>query len=320
MIELVKIRTDGGTQSRAEISQETVADYAEAMADPEAVFPPAVVYYDGKDYWLADGFHRLAAWAQIGRVEVPADVRQGTRRDAILHACAANSAHGLRRTNEDKRRAILTLLEDDEWAAWSDREIARRVRVHHSTVAKYRAELMGVTGYLASEPRTYTTKHGTEATMRPAQTGAKSKPDQEQVTTSAPQENIAQTPVEPDQGTAQTPADQEPEPTPDPYGYAKLTEVALLDLANGLRADLDDEKAKRKAAQAEVKSLKAQLRDFIGDDKDEVIRRLQNEVKNAGNAKWKALEDRDAYHRQLHAVKKERDAALKSLAAQEVPI
>lgn len=112
----------------------------------------------------------------------------------------------------------------------------------------------------------------------------------------------------------------EREAAPDPYGYGKLTEDALLDLANGLRADLDEEKAKRKAADAEAKSLKAQLRDFQGDDKDEVIRRLQASVKNAENAKWKALEGRDAYHRQLHAVKKERDAAIKKYQDQEVTI
>ena len=114
------------------------------------------------------------------------------------------------------------------------------------------------------------------------------------------------------EAVASIPADvPEPEPEPDPYGYAKLTDEALLDLANGLRADLDDETAKRKAAEAEAKALKAQLRDFEGDDKDAVIRRLQAAVKNAENAKWKALEDRDAFNRQLYAVKKERDAALK---------
>ncbi|QDP53982.1 MAG: hypothetical protein GOVbin2937_59 [Prokaryotic dsDNA virus sp.] len=114
------------------------------------------------------------------------------------------------------------------------------------------------------------------------------------------------------EAVASIPADDpEPEPEPDPYGYAKLTDEALLDLANGLRADLDDETAKRKAAEAEAKALKAQLRDFEGNDKDAVIRRLQASVKNAENAKWKALEDRDAFNRQLYAVKKERDAALK---------
>ena len=126
------IRIDGGTQSRASINEATVAEYAEAMADPATVFPPVIAYFDGREYWLADGFHRLAAWRQIGRTDIPAEIRQGDRRAAILHSVAANSAHGLRRTNDDKRRAVLTLLEDAEWSTWSDREIARRCAVHQS--------------------------------------------------------------------------------------------------------------------------------------------------------------------------------------------
>ena len=121
------IQTDGGTQSRTGLYLATVDDYAETMS-AGVEFPPIVVYYDGSQYWLADGFHRLAAWKQIHQdfVPIPADVRQGTRRDAILHSVGANSTHGLRRTNEDKQRAVLRLLEDQEWRAWSDREIARR--------------------------------------------------------------------------------------------------------------------------------------------------------------------------------------------------
>src|SRR6056297_19813 len=129
MIEIDSIRMDGGTQARAGINDDTVADYAEQMEDETTVFPPIIVYHDGRDYWLADGFHRVEAWKRIGRLEVPADVRQGDRRSAILHSCAANSAHGLRRTNDDKRRAVTALLEDAEWSLWSDREIARHCRV-----------------------------------------------------------------------------------------------------------------------------------------------------------------------------------------------
>ena len=40
------------------------------------------------------------------RAEIAADVRQGTRRDALLFAAGANSSHGLSRTTADKRRAI----------------------------------------------------------------------------------------------------------------------------------------------------------------------------------------------------------------------
>ena len=173
MFNLGKIRTDGGTQSRAAISEETVADYVEAMSDPNTVFPPVIVYYDGEDYWLADGFHRVAAWGRIGRDGVPADVRQGDRRQAILHSVAANAVHGLRRTNADKRRAVTTLLEDDEWAQWSNREIARRCGVSDLLVADVRRMLTA--NSCSDKPTNYTTKHGTTAQMDTSRIG-KTKP------------------------------------------------------------------------------------------------------------------------------------------------
>lgn len=131
------IQIDGGTQSRATLNQHVVDEYAEAIKGG-AAFPPIVVFYDGKKHWLADGFHRFHAYQQIGRTNVAADVRQGTRRDAILHSVGANEAHGLRRTRDDKRRAVLTLLDDAEWSKWSDREIARRCAVGADLVGRLR--------------------------------------------------------------------------------------------------------------------------------------------------------------------------------------
>jgi hypothetical protein len=128
--------------------------------------PPIVVFHDGVDYWLADGFHRHAAHLKAGAADIAADVRKGTKRDAILHSVGANQAHGLRRTNEDKRRAVLTLLNDEEWAKWSDREIARRCAVDHTTVIRHRASLVESTS-----ERTYTDKHGNTSTMNTAAIG-----------------------------------------------------------------------------------------------------------------------------------------------------
>jgi hypothetical protein len=141
-IALASISIDGGTQSRASVDQAVVADYADAMRNG-AVFPPIVLFHDGKAYWLADGFHRYHALKATGAQRVIADVRQGTRRDAILFSVGANASHGLRRTNEDKRRAVSTLLQDAEWSKWSDREIARRAGVHHEMVGKLRADVSG---------------------------------------------------------------------------------------------------------------------------------------------------------------------------------
>jgi hypothetical protein len=133
---------DGGAQSRVEMRVETVNDYATDMVDG-AVFPPIVVFHDGSDFWLADGFHRVEAARKISRETIVAEIREGSSRDAVLHGVGSNAAHGLRRTQADKRRAVERLLKDPEWARWSDRKIAEAARVDHKTVGAIRRELTG---------------------------------------------------------------------------------------------------------------------------------------------------------------------------------
>jgi len=166
-----QIRTDGGTQARAQLDNEAVQEYRDILKENGTAwpFPPVVVFHDGSDYWLADGFHRIAAARQHGRFVVEADVRQGQQRDAILYAAGANADHGLKRTAEDKRRAVMRLLEDGEWGKWSDREIARRCKVSPNFVGGLR-----LTAHEDSEKeeRVYTTKHGTVATMKTAAIGS----------------------------------------------------------------------------------------------------------------------------------------------------
>lgn len=171
LLRLTQIRTDGGTQMRAALNHETVTEYADAMRRSET-FPPVAVYYDGSAYWLGDGFHRVqAAYHAYGHAyQIAAIVHSGTRRDAILHAAGANADHGIRRTNADKRRAVEALLRDEEWGTWSDREIARICNVSHPMVADVRSL---VTGNSSSDQRTYTTKHGTTATMQTAKNAQK---------------------------------------------------------------------------------------------------------------------------------------------------
>lgn len=176
-VELSLIRTDGGTQPRAAIDTQLVETYAEDMA-AGAEFPPLVVFFDGVAHWLADGFHRFFAAKGCGLAEFNCDLRQGTLRDAILFSVSANAAHGLRRTNEDKRRAVLTLLNDPTWAGWSDREIARHCRVSPHTVAGLRpAPILTVQTHSEPVERTYTTRHGTTATMQTANIGSRPRED-----------------------------------------------------------------------------------------------------------------------------------------------
>ena len=136
---IASLAFDTDVQCREALRSETVGEYREA-AQAGAKFPPLVVFYDGKVYWVADGFHRGQAFREAGLEKVPVDIRTGTKRDAILYAVGANASHGLRRTNADKRRAVETLLRDSEWCQWSDREIARRVGVSNNFVSTLRPQ------------------------------------------------------------------------------------------------------------------------------------------------------------------------------------
>lgn len=138
-VKIAKIRRDGGTQPRAQLFDNVVADYAEDMRQGSE-FPPVTIFFDGEEYWLADGFHRVSAKEAIGEKEVVSEIHSGTQRDAVLYAVGANATHGLRRTNADKRRSVEQLLRDFEWRRWSDNAIAQRCGVSHPFVSKLRAE------------------------------------------------------------------------------------------------------------------------------------------------------------------------------------
>lgn len=150
-LKLKDIRIDGGTQPRAAICDPTVSDYVEAIGEG-VKFPPVTVFNDGKDLWLADGFHRYHATARAGKTVIGAEIHSGTVRDAILFSVGANALHGLRRSNADKRLAVETLLNDEEWKAKSDNWIAQKCGVSQPFVSSIRGELT-YNGYKSPEVR-----------------------------------------------------------------------------------------------------------------------------------------------------------------------
>jgi len=148
------IRLDGGTQPRAKIDQRQCDEYGERMKAGDQ-FPPLDVYFDGEHYWLADGFHRLRAsvFALPGKA-LMCNVYEGTVEDARWHSLSANKTHGLRRTYEDKQRAVETALRHPRGTGKSDRQIADHVGVHFETVAKYRRMLERAATIGKSDSRT----------------------------------------------------------------------------------------------------------------------------------------------------------------------
>jgi uncharacterized ParB-like nuclease family protein len=136
-IAMEQIRIDGGTQSRRQIDEDVILEYAANVGE----LPPVSLIFDGAAYWLWDGFHRYHAHQRAGSTTIPAEVENGTQRDAILKSFGANHNHGLRRTHEDKRIAVQMLLADAEWSAWSLSKIADVCRVSRNLVSDIRSSL-----------------------------------------------------------------------------------------------------------------------------------------------------------------------------------
>lgn len=134
------LNTEGGTQMRAELTQDVYLDYRDKWIAGVS-FDPVDVFFDGSTYWLADGFHRFYGAREAKKASIPCRIHNGTQRDAILFACGANASHGLRRTNADKRRAVEALLNDEEWCKWSDRMIAEKAAVGVDLAGSVRKQL-----------------------------------------------------------------------------------------------------------------------------------------------------------------------------------
>jgi hypothetical protein len=141
-LKLTEVKLDSGLQARAAMSESVVQEYTEVIREG-GTMPPVTVFHDGAQYHLADGWHRYFAHKSAGFADIEADIKEGTRRDAILYAVSANDKHGLRRSNADKRKSVMVLLEDFEWNEWSDTKIANQCGVSVVFVSKLRKEMNG---------------------------------------------------------------------------------------------------------------------------------------------------------------------------------
>ena len=139
-IEIKAIRTDGGTQVRAQLVQSQVEEYASQMREGDE-FPPLDVFHDGAEYWLADGFHRFFAQKSNGLLEVECTVHQGTVRDALWFAIAANKNRGLDLSPQDKRANAERCLRDEEWGKLSYAEIGKHVGLSKMTISRIAREI-----------------------------------------------------------------------------------------------------------------------------------------------------------------------------------
>ena len=138
-INLVDIRLDTETQVRVKINDKIVGEYAERMLAGDK-FPPAEVFFDGKGYYVADGFHRLLAAKRAKLTSYPCNVRPGGPDRALWFGLGANTRHGLRLTGADKRHALEMAL--GKFPEKTQNQIAAQIGCAQSYVAKVANELI----------------------------------------------------------------------------------------------------------------------------------------------------------------------------------
>ena len=130
---------------------------------------------------LFSGFHTVtAAQRNFGNDhEIYFQVVEG---DSYLLAAGENATHGKRRTNADKRAAVLRWLEDDEGRQWTDRYIAEQCHVSDFLVNSADVSLQenGSDTYDRPTKRKYIDKHGNISWMETAKINEPDEPDADQ--------------------------------------------------------------------------------------------------------------------------------------------
>lgn len=94
---------DDELHTRKEVNEDLVSKYV-GLVRQDAPFPPIEVCYDGKSYWIVDGYHRAKAYAEAGRKTIPALIRQGSKEDAVKRSLSHNL--GSPKNREDRRVAV----------------------------------------------------------------------------------------------------------------------------------------------------------------------------------------------------------------------
>jgi uncharacterized ParB-like nuclease family protein len=138
-IDIDLIRIDGGTQQRP-LDEDALTEYTTRLVDGSKP-PPVQVVFDGKDYWLWDGFHRYHAHLKAGLKRIMVMPRRGTPSDAVWLSFGANKDHGVRRQKGVLREILERILTSDQWKSTSQQKIAEHVGCSREYVNHVAAEM-----------------------------------------------------------------------------------------------------------------------------------------------------------------------------------
>lgn len=144
-LRLSQVEVDLSIQPRYSDYPDTVARYAEIIREHgrDAMPPPVVFVLDGT-YKVADGLHRYKGHVEAAKgadPEVEFEVWEGTEEEAVEYAAGCNAEHGLPRTHDDIRTAILHLLRTEKYKNASATVLKDVVRVSDSMVRRCIREL-----------------------------------------------------------------------------------------------------------------------------------------------------------------------------------
>src|SRR4051812_47561116 len=101
-IKLADLVVDPSIDIRAHLDEATIARYEESFDE----LPPVVAFRTSDGLLLADGFHRVSAAERLGRASIDAEVKKGSRNDALEHAAIANVRHGQPLSTDERREAV----------------------------------------------------------------------------------------------------------------------------------------------------------------------------------------------------------------------
>jgi hypothetical protein len=134
------IRLDGETYHREGINYSTVREYAHKMMSG-TLFPPINVFFDGDNYWLADGLHRIEATILTGKSIINTFITQGGYRDATFFGISYEDPKGLPHNQKDLVKCLKIVFSDQAWSKMNNQEIAIHCRTNKFFVNYLRKEL-----------------------------------------------------------------------------------------------------------------------------------------------------------------------------------
>lgn len=270
--------------------------YGAALNEGRALFPSDEKFGQWAD---ASGLSQLGTH-EIKRDERAAAMWAAANADQLAEAQAASRARTLRGWH-DQWKKIEQEREAARKKAEREAEEARK-RETARQEAKAQAKAEQEAREAAAAARTEGERQEAEAK---AEQAATAKAEAERVAT-------ATAPEHPEEDPATAKARRE---------LSKLTPEALIDDVLGLRADLADERAKRRAAEAKVADLKEQIAVFEADhDMGAKLSAALNEIRKV-NGRMKEIQTQLAREtRRANFLEKERNDLRAKLESQVIPL